>query len=171
MASRKISDLKLEFAKKIYQLEDNCAKRGINILFYCTYRSAEEQAKLFRRGRSYEEIKEKKQYFINMNIPEISEIIESVGPQRGEIITNAAPFESWHQYGEAVDGVPLEAGKVMWNDIEKYNIYGEEAIKLNLTWAGNWISFKEYPHIQFRSNSNPFDVFSIHQIKELIKWK
>lgn len=169
MAKRSITELRKEFANKVYKVKETCEKKGIDMLFYCTYRSPQEQAKLFRKGRTHNEIIQKMNDFENAGIPELANIIENVGPQRGEeIVTYAGPFESWHQYREAADGVPVEDGKALWNDTGKFEIYGRIAGDIGLIWAGNWDSFTEYPHIQLRNVSNPFDVFSKDAIKQMI---
>lgn len=170
MASRDIKDLKVEFANKIYKLKDNCLERGVDVLIYCTVRSPVEQAKEFRKGRTYQEIIDKMNHFENIGLLKVADIIEKAGPQKGEKTTNAAPMESWHQYREAVDGVPVENGKALWNNTEQYKIYGEEAKKLGLIWAGDWTSFQEFPHVQLRDFSNPFDVFSTNQILTVLNY-
>ena len=73
----------------------------------------------------------------------------------GKIVTNARPGSSWHNYGLAVDlglfkgGVYLDAQNPRLAD-KIYKELGALAVSLGIEWAGNWTSFTETPHFQFR---------------------
>jgi peptidoglycan L-alanyl-D-glutamate endopeptidase CwlK len=95
----------------------------VDVLVYCTLRTAEEQAELYARGRT------------------------KPGPK----VTMAAPWQSWHQYGRAVDAVPLVHGKPLWRyDGMRYEwqVFADEARAAGLEWSGDWKRFKEYVHVQ-----------------------
>ena len=67
----------------------------------------------------------------------------------GKIVTNAKAGESAHNWGLAFDGAPLLGGKIDWDPENPiWTRYGQVATESGLEWAGNWVSFKEYPHIQ-----------------------
>lgn len=59
MASRKISDLVEELQQNADQVLIYCDQRGVDILIYCTYRSPQEQARLYRQSRTGAQIRKK----------------------------------------------------------------------------------------------------------------
>lgn len=65
----------------------DCAGDQIDILITCTLRSMEEQAALYAQGRT----------------------------TPGRIVTNAQPGQSAHNYGLALDVVPVVNGKPDWD--------------------------------------------------------
>jgi len=160
-----IPDMQIK-CRKVIEL---CNSKNLEILVYCTYRSLEEQAIIFRQGRSYAEIKYKMDSLRKSGFGFLSDVIENVGPQSGnKIITYAGPGESWHNFKEAFDAVPLLGGKALWNDNQKYDIYGSCVIKVGLNWGGSWKRFKDRPHAQLRFGKNPLRVYSPVDIEELL---
>ncbi len=146
-----------------------CGKNGIPILVYSTYRSLEEQAKLFRQGRSWGDIQKKITHFRENGLEELGDIIIKAGPQKGPLVTNAGPGESWHQHRVAFDFVPLRSGKPVWKTTgqeaglwTRVGSFGEE---VGLTWAGRWKHFKEFAHMQVPKASKP----SLDVLRTLIK--
>lgn len=112
-----------EVRAKVEQWHEACLDRGVEMLVYCTRRTAEEQAALYAKGRT------------------------ELGPK----VTNAPAWQSWHQYGRAVDAVPLDGGKPAW----KYSpanalwiVAADEGDKAGLEWAGRWKTFREFVHWQ-----------------------
>lgn len=126
----------------------------LELLIYCTRRTVVEQAKLFRRGRSFERILEKERSLReDWGRDNLADVLLAVGPQHGQIVTNAGPGQSLHNYGMAFDAVPLIAGKAVWgrasdHDCELWELYGRICVEAGLEWAGNWASFREFPHAQ-----------------------
>lgn len=163
MASRSVDDLVWEVRKKAEIIQEKCAQNGVDLLIYCTLRPLDEQARLFRQSRSYEEIKDKMKKLANRGFDFIANVIEKVGPCDGPHVTNAAPGESWHNYGEAFDAVPLVGGKAAWSYNEFKNlweVYGNAVREVEMSWAGDWTSFREFPHCQLRSGGNPLKSLS-----------
>jgi len=154
MSSRNIEDLQPQTLEKAKLLLVECRDNGLEILIYRTLCRLEDQAKLFRRGRSYSEImamahRLEKEY----DRADISAILLAVGPQYGSRVTNAAPGMSLHNYGLAIDAVPLRDGKPVWeniehNDLELWYRYGEAAERVGFIWGGRWIRFRDMPHVQ-----------------------
>lgn len=93
---------------------------GIDLLVTCTYRSPEDQANLYRQGRT----------------------------RPGKVVTNARPWKSWHQYRVAFDVVPIKNGKPIWNDVALWNRIGALGESVGLTWGGRWTSIVDRPHFQ-----------------------
>lgn len=120
MPSRKLEDLHPLVVEKARQLIELAQADGIEILVTSTLRSFEEQAELFAIGR--------------------------VKP--GKIVTNAKAGESWHNFGLAFDVVPLVNGKAIW-DSPFWNRIGDLGKQIDLTWGGDFKSFKDKPHFEF----------------------
>ena len=133
-----------------------CREAGLDVLIYCTLRTNEEQARLFRQGRKLWEIEARGEDLRRLYLrPDLSAILLGVGPQKGDRIrTWAGPGQSLHNYGEAYDGVPMIDGKPVWNDDDDesrrlWALYGRLAVECGLAWAGNWSAGKrEMPHCQ-----------------------
>ena len=112
-------------------------ERGLDVLVTCTYRSWEEQASEYAKGRT------------------------KPGPK----VTNARPGYSWHQWGRALDFVPRRNGKTLvWgtrgngidqdptddntDDLELWQRCASCFKEAGMQWAGDWVSSCEYPHVQ-----------------------
>lgn len=132
MASRSLDDLAPRVRAMAVAFEDECRACGLDVLIYCTLRSNDEQALLYKSGRS-------------------------VG---GSILTNALPGESLHNpdqngYAWAFDAVPLVAGKAAWKDASLLGQMGVCGESVGLSWAGRWPgSLRESVHFELRG----FDV-------------
>lgn len=128
MASRKLSDLHPQLLPIVEKFLDRCHDEKIDILITCTYRSNQEQDQL---------------YAISRTIP-------------GKKVTNAKAGQSKHNFtlngspaAKAFDVVPMQNGKPIWDSANPlWKRLGEIGVSLGLDWAGNWKSFKEYPHFQ-----------------------
>jgi len=140
--------------ERVHQFVRFCDELGVKILIYCTYRTVEEQARLYRKGRNISDINRKAhQLREEYGRPDLADLLIAVGPQHGSIVTNAGPGQSMHNYRLAADGVPLLDGKPVWNtrtrdEQEAWGIYGDMALRAGLEWAGNWTRFREFPHVQ-----------------------
>ncbi len=151
MASREISALSTPMQALYNRFFDRCRrdpwmlKEGVTVLLTCTYRSDEEQARLYAQGRT----------------------------APGRIVTNAKPGKSKHNVrnaqglpcAEAFDVVPLRHGKPVWgtsgdgvdendvddtlDDLEAWERVGAHGVAVGLKWYGSPGSpFKEFPHFQ-----------------------
>ena len=161
--SKHIDSLVPEFRIKVNELVRICSQEGVEMLVYCGLRTCEEQAKLYRQSRKRKDIDQKAQSFRDRGFDFLADTLYDVGPQPGTLgkhVTKAGPGESWHQYALAADSVPLIGGKAMWsNDDPGWDIYGAVARHLDITWAGDWPSFREMPHIQLYKTSSPLTQF------------
>jgi peptidoglycan L-alanyl-D-glutamate endopeptidase CwlK len=128
MTSRRLEDLHPLMRPLVNAFLSACKHDDIDILVTCTYRSDEEQARLYAQGRTKPGLK----------------------------VTNAKPGQSMHNFrfngkpaSLAVDIVPLVNGKPVWSATapvwQKVGKLGEEA---GLEWAGRWKRFREFPHFQ-----------------------
>ncbi len=87
-----------------------------------TFRSAEEQQKLYDQGRT----------------------------TPGNVVTNAAPGQSLHNFEptHAFDiAFRKPDGSLDW-DVTLFENYARIAKQLGLDWGGDWTTFKDRPHFQ-----------------------
>jgi peptidoglycan L-alanyl-D-glutamate endopeptidase CwlK len=120
---RKPEGLIPEVRAKVEAWHAACLARGVEMLVYCTRRTAIEQEALYAKGRT----------------------------EPGPKVTNAAAWQSWHQYGRAIDAVPLDAGKAVWKYDPTNGLWAvavEEGDKAGLEWSGRWKRFRENVHWQ-----------------------
>lgn len=71
--------------------------------------------------------------------PQRQNMLAAMGPN----VTNAAAFQSWHQYGLAADCAFVRDGRIVISErdpwaMRGYRLYGEVAESLGLTWGGRW---------------------------------
>jgi hypothetical protein len=127
-----LSGLEQSFRKKVEDWWAECEAEGIEILIYCGLRTFKEQDDLYAQGRT----------------------------EAGRIITNARGGQSFHNYGRAIDYVPLKNGKADWDDEKNYKkcqdiglIYGLRAI--------SW----ETPHLEDGSVASWRDLAKVPTIE------
>lgn len=70
-------------------------------------------------------------------------------------ITRAKGFQSYHQFGLAADIAFKRNGKVVISErdpevMKGYQLYGEVAESVGLTWGGRWKSIQDYGHTEYR---------------------
>ena len=120
--SYKVFDgLQPDFKEKVIRWYEECREEGIKILVYCGYRSNEDQEKLYKQGRS----------------------------TKGKKITNARAGQSFHNYGRAIDFVPVKSGESSWDDTASYI----KAQRIGKEFGLRAISW-ELPHLEDGSFKN-----------------
>jgi peptidoglycan L-alanyl-D-glutamate endopeptidase CwlK len=72
----------------------------------------------------------------------------------GSQVTNARAFQSWHQYGLAADCAFWRDGKLVISEkdpwaMRGYQLYGEVAESVGLTWGGRW-TMMDFGHAELR---------------------
>jgi len=134
-----------------------CKAAGFPLTVYCTLRTCEEQAELYRATRTRAEINSKMQSLTARGFDFLAAVIEDVGPQSGTLgqhKTKAGPGESFHQWGEAFDAAPRDGGNVIWDTAHPgYASFGHACKLAQLTWGGSW--GWDFPHAQLRPAKNP----------------
>lgn len=126
MASRSIDALAPIVKAQAVAFLDECRACGLDVMIYCTLRTNEEQAQLYKSGRT----------------------------SKGRILTNARPGESLHNPDEngeawAFDAVPMLGGKCLWSDYGRISQMGVCGEAVGLVWAGRWRgSLREAVHFQ-----------------------
>lgn len=128
--SRKLDDLNPIVETKARAFLALCEGIGLDVLVISTYRDNESQAALYAQGRT----------------------------SPGNIVTNAKPGQSYHNWRVAFDVVPLRNGKPIWGtsgeDGEIWDKVGLMGESVGLEWAGRWTKFKEFPHFQFTDGNS-----------------
>ena len=108
-------------AAKIRSMADTLAGEGITIRVTQGLRTWDEQAALYAQGRT---------------IP-------------GKVVTNAEPGSSYHNFGLAVDVVPMTALGPDWNvDHPAWKRIVEVGQSVGLVSGSLWRTFPDYPHFQ-----------------------
>lgn len=111
----------------------DCEKQGIKVTIYCTFRTLEEQAVEYAKGRT----------------------------TPGKKVTNAPPGYSWHNYGLAFDCVPVVNGKSVWNDQKLWDKIGAIGKALGMEWGGDFSS-PDCPHFQYPNGKTLEQMRQLH---------
>ena len=109
--SRLLTDLIAEAETKAQLMLDDCKTAGIDLIVTCTRRTLAEQAALYAQGRT----------------------------TPGRIVTNAQPGQSAHNYGCAIDVVPIVNGKPVWDfhpEIDPWLTVGRIGQGVGFQWLG-----------------------------------
>lgn len=114
----KIMQLHPQMRDKVRQFINNADQQGIKLRVTSGYRSWDEQAALYAQGRT----------------------------APGAIVTNAKPGDSYHNYGLAVDVVPIVNGVADWStDWNKIAGIGKP---LGFVWGGEFTTITDKPHFE-----------------------
>jgi peptidoglycan L-alanyl-D-glutamate endopeptidase CwlK len=119
--SRNLDDLAPPAKQRAEAFIAAAKAKGIDLLVTSTYRDSDSQNALYAQGRT----------------------------TPGNIVTRAKAGQSWHNWRCAFDVVPLVNGKAIWDDQAMWKQVGEIGKSCGLEWAGDWKTFKEYPHFQY----------------------
>lgn len=142
--SRKLTDLNQTIQQMAKQWLELCAERELDVLVTQTRRSFDEQDKLYAQGRT----------------------------APGNIVTNARPGDSYHNYDCAIDFVPMRHGKPVWEastteDRRLWYAAGSYAEAVGFEWAGRWTGkLRELCHIQFTAGKT-LDQLKAERQKEI----
>lgn len=125
MADRRIDKLHPDLQAAIGRIMAILEGLGHPMLLTDGYRTAKEQADLYAIGRS----------------------------KPGKVVThkNGTTNPSIHQSGKAADLTFLHDGKPCWCDQHPWQLYGELAKVLGLTWGGSWKGLVDKPHIELKA--------------------
>jgi peptidoglycan L-alanyl-D-glutamate endopeptidase CwlK len=120
--SRNLDDLLPPVRQRVDAFLRLCKDNHVEILITSTYRDKESQDALYAQGRT----------------------------TPGRIVTNAVGGSSFHNWRCAIDVVPIVNGKPVWDtSMAVWQLIGKLGKQAGLDWAGDWKTFKEYPHFQY----------------------
>jgi peptidoglycan L-alanyl-D-glutamate endopeptidase CwlK len=118
----RLAEINPQLANRIRAMAADLRAQGINVMVTSGYRSFAEQNALYAQGRT----------------------------KPGNIVTNARGGQSLHNYGLAVDVVPIGAnGQPNWNvPNSTWQKIGAAGKRQGMEWGGDWTSFVDRPHFQ-----------------------
>jgi len=144
ISSRDLNDLHPAVAVRARAFIAACAAEGIDLLVTSTFRDRESQDALYAQGRA----------------------------RPGPKVTNARGGQSFHQYRVALDVVPLRAGKPVWGtsgaDGALWRRIGAIGKAHGLDWAGEWTTFREFPHFQYTGGLSLAEFEAGRTLQELV---
>lgn len=87
-----------------------------------------------------------------------------------ERVTNAKSGESLHEYGCALDFVPVTSdGHVAYGDIQGFTRIAKLAKEFGFEWGGDWPKkYRDYPHLQY-TGGYPLSAFKSGKAQELLQ--
>lgn len=106
--------------KKLEEHKKLCASKGLFFQVVSTYRSIDEQNRLYAQGRTV----------------------------AGNIVTNAKGGQSFHNHRVAYDICPTVNGKLDWNADGLFWAIGYYGKQCGLEWGGDFPTIKDMPHFQ-----------------------
>lgn len=169
MASRSLNDLTPDTKIKALEFLRLTSDADLQVLIYCTHRDAWEQARLYRQSRTRKEIDQKRDFLIKNGYRVLADILEAVGPQAGALphVTWAGPGESFHQFRQAFDAVPVIDGKCIWiDDHPSWLTFAAGANQAGLDWSGYWPKAKrEYFHCQIPTAARENPLFHYNPVE------
>lgn len=147
-------ELHPEFKKKVFSIFDEMTERGFRVEIFRGKVTFEEQACLWTRSRSCEEIQNVASAIKKEGAPKIAELIENARSIAGRKETDLLPGQSWHQYGEAIDFKFLdERGLSIWNPEYRGYHLASRLAKLEDLVSGFFWKRVNVNHLQFKCTS------------------
>lgn len=139
---------------KLDYLLRSLAERRLCLEVYSTARSPWEQAFLWRKSRSRDEVNRAITKLRMEGAHWLARVLEETPPVRGRWETNNLPGQSWHQWGEAADFRVLgEGNRVIWTpNHPAYEEVAQTAKKVNL-YSGFFWKNRDAQHIQLRADA------------------
>lgn len=135
----RLQDVHSQLARLIQQMAEMLALEKINLRVTQGLRSWNEQDKLFQQGRT----------------------------MSGPVVTKAQPGHSWHNFGLAVDVVPLEPTGPDWNTQHpRWQRVVTVGDSLGLVSGAQFRSFPDYPHFQLTGR---FPISPDDEVRQLFK--
>ena len=107
-------------------------RHGIQLRVTQALRTNDEQNNLYAQGRTQTQL----------NRVGLNNVTAQPTASR---VTNARGGQSLHNYGVAVDVVPMVNGTANWNSTQWNNI-GNIGVRAGASWGGNWTNFVDQPH-------------------------
>ena len=146
--------LKPKFRLKLFFVMEQLKEKNINYEIFATLRDPQQQAILWMKSRSEQEIRGAFDKLTKQGAPWLSDLVKSTHRPYGRWETNNLPGLSWHQWGEAVSiRVLSESGRVIWNPNNKgYRVLADLTQMVNLTSGFFW-KRRDVVHVQLRADA------------------
>jgi peptidoglycan L-alanyl-D-glutamate endopeptidase CwlK len=107
--------------EKVREFLNKAEKQGIKLRITSSLRTYAEQDELYAQGRT----------------------------KAGSIVTNAKGGQSNHNFGTAIDVVPIVNGQLDWNSKDWAKI-GEIGKSVGFAWGGDWKGLVDKPHFEMQ---------------------
>lgn len=129
-SATRIATLHPMVIEKVIAFINEAEKKGIKLRIVSAYRSIAEQNKLYAQGRT----------------------------TPGNIVTKAKGGQSSHNFGTAIDVVPIVNGEPDWKtDWNKIAVIGKS---FGFKWGGDWKSIIDKPHFEMNFGNTPQQLFA-----------
>lgn len=125
VSEKRIDQLHPKLRDKAREFINKAEQAGIKLRVTSGLRTWDEQQKLYDQGRT----------------------------APGAIVTNAKPGQSYHNFGLAIDVVPIVNGKADFNT-PYWNKIGEIGKSIGFVWGGDFNSIKDKPHFEMNFGGN-----------------
>lgn len=146
-----------ELANRVRAMAADLRAQGINVMVTSGLRTFAEQRALYAQGRE--------------SLSTVNALRRDAGmapisaSANRSTVTNARPGSSFHNYGLAVDVVPLGAnGQPNWGASNAtWEAIGRAGERYGMEWGGRWTSIVDKPHFQLdgnRSASSYLDLYN-----------
>jgi peptidoglycan LD-endopeptidase CwlK len=122
--------------EKVRQFLSLARENGIDLLITSALRTFQEQERIYQQGRT---------------LP-------------GPIVSWAKPGTSYHNYGLAIDVVPIVNNKAIWGSTA-WETIGRLGKSLGFTWGGDWASKPDKPHFQMELGYKVAELLALHKAK------
>lgn len=127
ISERNLARVNPQLANRIRLMAAELREQGITIRVTSGLRTFAEQDALYAQGRT----------------------------KPGPIVTNARGGQSLHNYGLAVDVVPIVNGQPKWDVPESvWQKIGAAGKRQGMEWGGDWTNFKDRPHFQMTAGKS-----------------
>jgi LAS superfamily LD-carboxypeptidase LdcB len=131
-----------QVASRVRAMAADLKAKGVNVMVTSGYRTFKEQTALYAQGRQ--------------SLSAVNALRKDAGMSpisataNKDIVTKVKAGGSFHNYGLAVDVVPLKAnGQPDWKaPSSTWKAIGAAGKKQGLEWGGDWAKFKDQPHFQ-----------------------
>lgn len=141
-----------DFRKKVSAVIAACKARNVRMEVLTTLISPLEQAALWKQGRTATDAELKALALDNAGAHYLASLIRQAQPKETNLVTDALPGCSWHQWGEAACCVWIDKrNKLNWspharegfNPYNGYDILAEEAAKVEIIHGNSFDNVKE----------------------------
>ena len=136
----RINLLHPDIRDKVREFINLADKNGLKLRVTSGYRSYSDQTALYNQGRT----------------------------TGGGIVTNAKAGHSYHNFGLAIDVVPIVDKKAIWDNNSYWNAAAKYGKETGFGWGGDWTSFKDKPHFQMTFGNSTTNLRAIYDSGDLL---
>lgn len=153
--TKPVNDLNPAFRVKLDFVLRLAREAGVHLEIFWKVLSPEDQAKLWKKSRSAQEIGQAVTKLRSSGAPFLADVLEKTHTEKGRWETADLPGQSWHQWGEAAAvRVVSETGRTIWSpNHPDYRVLADIAKQVSLSSGFNW-SNRDVTHLQLRPDAS-----------------